>query len=319
MGEDPVRIPLAIYNGRCLDDGSAPVAIDLALLVHLEWLTVHVSLVVAQIHDGGVSLVADTKISFRHDETLTRQSYRNALPKVLVLRDDLAIGITGNIDEHLLERLVRLRDSSVSDLLAAAERIAAAGFVVAALGPRQQLWHVHDGEREDASSRLRCWEGDVRAYDLFQQRYHEWPDSMDSAFRLLSSMQWLCSFNRVPSVGGFVTRIATTSDGFRYAADPMTVGPWFLDALAEATTDGVNITFQAPAGGDAQGFQVLPVVGRPPTIGALAYLLPEAHTAWLFPHETPWVRTAIRATSPEELIQSAKTLYGQSLTTDADG
>jgi hypothetical protein len=272
-----------------------------------------VSLVVAQIHDGGVSLVADTKITRSVDATWTRQVFKNACPKLMTLRDDVAVGITGVDPVSVLRRLVGLRYEPIENLIEAMTSIDYASFVVATLDPSPRLWKVSDGSSEERSSIGRCWAGDHGAYEIFQQRYHEWSEKLGSAFRLMSSMQWLLSFNPVESVGGYLTMVATTSEGFRFVANPMTVGPWFLEGLSQAMSDGFRLTFSVPHGGDPNGHQVLPAVGRPPTVGALAYYVPQAGVAWLFCHESPWEPIPLNVDSMAKLIELAAAKYGQTL------
>ncbi len=275
--------------------------------------TVGVSLVVAQIHDGGISLVSDTKITHKFDETWTRQVFKNALLKLMILRDDVVVGITGDNPDIGLRWLVEFRDQSVEDLVKAMVNIDYASFVVAELGSSPQLWKVSAGSTEERSSVGRCWSGDHDAYELFQQQYHEWPEEMDPAFRLMSSMQWLLSFNPVESVGGYLTRVATTSEGFRFIADPTMVGPWFLEGLSQATPDSLRFTFHAPPGGDPNGYHILPVAGRSPTASALAYYVPQAGVSWLFCHESPWKAVTLRTDSIPELIELAATKHGRAL------
>lgn len=287
----------------------------MGVAIHAGWcLDGSVSLVVAQMHDDGISLVGDTKITKKFDETWTRQVLRNACPKLVILRDDVAVGITGDNPDIVLRRLVGLRDQPVEVLLEAMLNIDYASFVVAALRPSPQLWKVSAGSTEERSSVGRCWAGDHDAYEFFQQRYHEWPEEIGPAFRLMSSMQWLLNFNPVESVGGYLTRVAVTSEGFRFIADPMTVAPWFLEGLAHVTADAFRLTLHVPLGGDPNGYQVLPAVGRPPTAGALAYYVPQTGVSWLFCHESPWEAVPLKTDSMPELIESARTNYEQILT-----
>ncbi len=53
------------------------------------------SLVVGEIHDGRISLVGDTKVTFAGDDRSTRHVFENAFPKVLILRDACASGSPG--------------------------------------------------------------------------------------------------------------------------------------------------------------------------------------------------------------------------------
>ena len=95
----------------------------------------------------------------------------------------------------------------------------------------------------------------------FQQRYHEWPGAANPAFRLMSSMQWLLNFNPIESVGGYLTRVVRTTEGFRFVADSVMVGPWFLDGLIHAASDGLKLALHLPSGGDRNKYQVLLLLG----------------------------------------------------------
>lgn len=247
------------------------------------------SLVVGEIDDSTISLVADTKITYQEDPTRTRRTLRHALPKLVILRTGLAAGHAGRGPERLLTALVAARELEIAATLANAVAIREASFVFASLHPAPQLWQVAGGEIEERSSIGRAWVGDPQAYECFQRRYHEWPDGTPRTFRLMSSMQWLLNFEPVPSVGGYLTRVATTEDGFRYADDPATVGPNRTQVMhVTATTDSLTLQLTVPDGADQTVYSILPVVGSPPTPGALAYLIPEAGIALLFPAHSPW-------------------------------
>jgi hypothetical protein len=278
-----------------------------------------VSLVVAEIHDETVSLVADTKISFRGDPSRTRQVFQYALPKLLILRDTLAAGYAGSQPERILRALVGARELAMSSVLEQAQAIPHASIAFASLDPDPQLWKVSNGQIENRSSIGRSWVGDQQAYEFFQRRYHGWPDGTDAAFRLMSSMQWLLSFQPVPSVGGYLTRISTTKNGFRYAADTTTVGPWQMQATrVRAVSDSYTLEVALPDGGETTSYSIRPAVGRPPTPGALAYLIPEAGTAQLFPQESPWQPIKLAVSSMANLISHAADEHGQTLTSGLD-
>lgn len=266
----------------------------------------------AQIHGTRISAVADTKITFYGDDTRTRQVFQNASPKLVILRDDVLVGVAGDNPDRAMQRLVGLRDRPAEELLESMVAMGYASFILATLSPSPSLLEVSGGQIEDRSSVRRAWIGDQAAYELFQKRYHEWPEDVGTDFRLMSSMQWLLSFNPVPSVGGYLTRAVSTDEGFRFIADPAKVGPWFVEALRDATSDGVALALQVPEGGDIAGYDVLPAVGRPPTVGALAYYIPQTGTAWLFRHESPWAATVLVVESMEELAAAAAE-YGQTV------
>ena len=65
------------------------------------------SLVVGEIHDGRISFVADTKVTYAGDDRSTRRVFENAFPKVLILRDDLCVGLAGNDPEGVPNHFAR--------------------------------------------------------------------------------------------------------------------------------------------------------------------------------------------------------------------
>ena len=271
------------------------------------------SLVVGEVHDGGVSLVADTKVTHRHEDSRTRQVFENALPKLVLLREDLCVGIAGNDPVGTLTTLVDNRARSLQDLTELAVATPHASFVIAALGPSPQLWQVRAGRAENRSSVGRAWVGDHDAYEIFQEQYAQWPDGVDPAFRLLSSLQWLLTWNQVPSVGGYHTRVATTPQGFRFMADATNVGPEELHGFAAIDDGKLTLHLRPTADGDQSFLPLLCAVGRPPTFGALAYYVAPAGLALLFSHSAPMEPIAFRARSLAELIEVAAVGYGQNL------
>src|SRR5687767_12911799 len=88
----------------------------------LYWLTSRrsgpVTLVVAGIHDGGISMVADTKITYDDDPARTLQVFTEALPKLVIVTDDLAVGYAGVGPRFLLDQVVSVRDLPLAELLA---------------------------------------------------------------------------------------------------------------------------------------------------------------------------------------------------------
>lgn len=271
------------------------------------------TLAVAEIHDGGISLVADTKITYSDDPTRTTRELYAGVPKLAILRDDLCVAYAGNDGVGTLEFLINHRHATVDALT---ERLAArahASHVIASLeGPT--LVTIRRGTVEPRGGVARTWVGDQAAFEVFQQRAGEWPESIDTGFRLLSSLQFLIHFKVVESVGGLHTRVATTLDGFRYCADQATVGPERLETTKiERLDDGVTLSARVPHGGDVGSMSLLCAVGRPPTFGALAYLIPEAQLGIVFCHDAPWLPTQVQASTLPELVETARVELGQTL------
>ncbi|MEU8003207.1 hypothetical protein AB0B66_18780 [Catellatospora sp. NPDC049111] len=282
------------------------------------------SLVVAQIHDGRISLVADTKITDYNDVTKTRRVLTNAVPKILILRERVAVGITGDNHHLVLQKLVEIRDEPLAVLREQMHEIAVrwdshgsvVSFVLAGMEPEAQLWEIGPDTAEERTAYNRAWAGDLAAYNYFRQRFDESATgyySSDMGWRLLSSMQWLTSFNVVESVGGFVTRACFTGESFKFIGDFAIVGPWLMEMIREETPEGAKLALRPPRGIDPRGYQVFTATGRTPTISALAYFVPQARRAWLFRHETPWESVGLNVSSLAELLAVGASEYGQNL------
>lgn len=272
------------------------------------------TLVVAQIHDGGMSLVGDTKITRLGDDAYSRQVYVNACPKIAILRDEVAVGVAGSDPRHVFEELVAIRDQPIDVLLDAMSSMHYASFVVGVLGSVPQVWSVDEGVVEERTAVGRCYAGDLEAYEHFEEQRASSPESLGVAFSLMASMQYLLRYKVVDSVGGFLVRVATTDEGsFRFVRDQENVAPDLLNAMIREAVSNLNIVLTVPEGADPHGYQILPAVGEPPTIGALAYCMPEAGMSWLFRHESPWMAQEIPTGSPSELVRLAGEDHGQAL------
>lgn len=243
------------------------------------------TLVVAEIHDDGVSFVADTKITWTGEDRRNIRLYEAAQAKLIILRADLCVGVSGHDPHGQLERLLDLRDAHVEQVLDVLIGPSEAGFVVASLEPDPRLWSIGDGVVEERTNIRRAWTGDPEANELFRQRYAEWPTEIEVEFKLLSSMQWLMSFGPVASVGGFHTRVATTPSGFRFVADQSFVmfpyGIYDFDVVTQM------LRISPRPGTDPHGFTMLCAVGTGATPGALAYLIPQARLGLVSTHEAP--------------------------------
>lgn len=248
------------------------------------------SLVVAAIHDDQITMVSDTKVSFFYadgqpDESRTRRTFFEALPKIIVLRPDLLIGVTGDRPHEVIADLIAYRNASVEDLLDRLGAFTTAGFVVGALNPAR-LWSIDRGDVDDRTSVCRAWSGDQDAYNVFRRSWDMWPPGTDVPFLLSSSMQFLTSFDPVSSVGGFTLTADTQADGFRFQ-------PWVT---------AVELSHQ---------IHVIP--GQDPTRGALGLLIPQSGVGLLFRHEQPWSAERVSATSPHSFTQAVAETFGESL------
>jgi len=275
--------------------------------------THYMSLVVAAIHDDDqMTIVADTKVTWRKDEGRTRKTYSEALPKIVILRPDLAVGVTGEDPHRVIEELVAIRGSEVDEVLAHLLSEPEAHCVVAALNP-SRLWLTSDGSLEDRAPYRRAWAGELSAYDLFRHQEAAFPSALGVPLQLLSSMQWLTSFNAAPTVGGYAVRAGSGPSGFSFRADRTRVGPWILDVALSVSDGAVTISATVPDGGDSTTHEVLIHPGTDGTLGALGLLIPQSQVGLLFTHERPWNPVRVAATGSDEFVESAAQLHGQRL------
>lgn len=281
------------------------------------------SLVVASIHDGDrITMVSDTKVSFfdregHADEARTRRTYFEALPKIVLLRPDLMVGVTGDDPEDAIEDLVAHRNDQPEALAHHLAQLTSAGFVVAARNP-SRLWSISGGVVDDRTQVGRAWSGDRAAYDIFRQTWEKWPDGLDVPFLLTSSMQFLTSFGQVPSVGGFTLVATTYDDGYRFQPWTNFVGPSRLQ-LDSVRLAGDAATLQAavPPGGDPTTHLVHIIPGNDPTRGALAIFIPQTGVGLLFRHARPWSAQQLEASTPGELVATIAERFGEALSESA--
>ncbi|WP_433952802.1 hypothetical protein [Curtobacterium flaccumfaciens] len=272
------------------------------------------SLVEAGIDDDGrVIMVADTKVTWPQDEARGRHPFKSAVPKIVILRPDLAVGLTGEDPERVLEDLVSHRDSDVADLLDHLTTLPQNGFVVAALQPPRLVW-VGDGKVEERSSPPRAWDGDSAGHERFRSLELDWGDGVSLGFKLMSSMDSLVQWGQVASVGGFSLAV-TGSDqsGFRFVPREFTVFPDLRDATLTVDDEkamSISASFDASAGSSV--FQARIVPGSRSTPGALGIWVPGAETGLVFAEDSPHVRIKLEASSFSDFLDLAAG-RGQSL------
>lgn len=265
-------------------------------------------------------MVSDTKITYPYDgtrlvdEARTRHTYENGLVKIVILREDVAVGVAGDYADEVIRRVIAVRDSSLQELLdhlhAEQEDV---GFVVAALNPAR-LWMVHDGEVEPRASGVRAWAGDQGAYGQFQENFHEWDDGRSLQFRLMSSMQRLTSLDQRPSVGGYTIQASGESaEGFLFDPVPMVRMPEVRVTGGRIEHGRVSLTLEVPPGGDTTTSELIAFVGRGETRGAIGLLHPLAGAGRLFRHESPYESATISTSTPEEFVRIAREEHGQEL------
>lgn len=252
------------------------------------------TLVVGAFDDDQFTIVSDTKVTWEGtdghtDEARTRNTYFEALPKIVRLRGDLVVGVAGADPLRVIERLVAVRTASVADVLAHLETEANNEFVLAALHPRQ-LWEVRYGSRDDRTETpRRASAGDPDAWDRFRESFDgRGMETMDLDFRMMAGMQFLTSFDPVRSTGGLTLKVTAVHDEFRF--EPM--HSWIMPPLWP--------------GADTTSHRILVVPGDEPMRGALGLLIPETGKGRVFPEDRPWEGFTVRATCISELVTAAQ-------------
>jgi hypothetical protein len=242
--------------------------------------------------DGRVFMVADTKVTWSDDEARTNHPFKNAVPKIVILGQNLGVGITGEDPETALADLVAHKSLELEELLTHLQGQVRNGFVVAALSP-PRLFRVGDGLITPEDNPPRAWDGDPDAHEAFKRlELGRGMDRMSLDFKLVSGMDSLVHWRTVASVGGLsLTLLGTDDAGFRFVPRSVTV-------------------FEPHGGSSAYYARVVP--GGPATRGALGIWVDGARTGLLFAEPEPQVRVKIKASNFDHFIQQAQD-QGQAL------
>jgi hypothetical protein len=200
------------------------------------------TLVVAAIHDDDqVTIASDTLITW--DDQTRRSPDQYSFAKLVILRPDVAVGVTGADPHGRVRDLLAMRDESIEAILNQLADDPVAGFVVAALRPAR-LWEVFEGSIRDRTSAGMAWDGDPDARKVFEHRWvSDWKGTQlesDIPFRLMTALQALTSFPRVPTVGGITLRVHGGGEGFHFVPDRGRVlpGPEWVIFVGWGATPG---------------------------------------------------------------------------------
>ncbi len=250
------------------------------------------TLIVGAIDGDAVTITGDTKVTYDEDPIKTASLFDEALPKVILLRDNLAVGVAGAGPARMIEDLLEHRDDDIIEVLGHLRSERDGAFVVGALGPAQ-LWEVRDGKVIEVPSGQRAWAGDETAFRDFEKLADAWTPGTDEYFRLKSSMdQFVGPLGRSKSVGGFGITAISESGVFRYAPAPFTI----------FGTDDVL---------DVYSGRVIP--GDVPTPGAVGIYVERAGAGRLFTQDRTATGVKIVAPDRAAFIREAFEQHGQAL------
>jgi hypothetical protein len=143
-----------------------------------------VTFVVAKITDrdtGQVSLLADTKLTDKNNDTLNRQTLANPSQKVVIVDDDdVVVGFAGDTPQSALRQIVALRGQLTGAIEKALRSYTAEmhelegvskRFLLAVRKPYVQIIAIANGEREDRTETGTGWIGDREAFEAYSRVY----------------------------------------------------------------------------------------------------------------------------------------------------
>ena len=247
--------------------------------------------VIAKVTDhinGKVSLLADTKLTDRHDDALTRRTLSNPCQKVVIVNDDVVVGFAGDTPESALRALVGLRGEGVEAiedaLISFSQEMSrlegvSKKFLIVRRRPSLRIVVIDNGQQEDRTSIGTGWIGDPEAFRAFSAVFQN--ENFQSIAhhdqRFVGAMAYLIGMEDVESVGGYMVRVTGDRErAFRFQVDPGFVMPWDLEGtVAQQSEQSVGLTLSLPEGADPTRHTRIPVPGKEPTYGALAHYIPE--------------------------------------------
>lgn len=244
------------------------------------------TLVVADVFaDDQIALVSDTLVTWDPGERVATPGTEE-LAKLVILRDDLAVGVSGTDPHGRIRDAIAMRDSTVEDVISMLEEDPYAAFIVARLDP-VGLWQIEPGRAVEVTARGHAWSGDEAAHDdEYLPRFNREFLNDPLPFRQMTAMQALTSFRRAATIGGRALRVVTDEGRFRFAADAQYV---------------LGVEDSAVA------------VGEAPTPGAVGVFYAHLGTGGLFRHEAPDLPVRIDARSIDEFCELASVRHGQTL------
>lgn len=261
---------------------------------------------IAAVQDGdSITIVSDTKVTYKESAIDTARVFKLALPKILLLRDNLAVAIAGEGPIEIARRLMPHRDESLYDVLAHLRDEEGGGFIVASL-ESPGLWVVADRDVRSITAGEVALEGDRSAFEGFERDFRSWGDDHPGT-RLLMAMDRIVGPLGVhESIGGYCLAASSSSGAFRFTSRQTTIAPRIEHRSAiSLTADDVRLRMQAPR--DASDWcQVQVLGGTEHTPGAVGIFVQQAEAGRLYPHDRTFEGDDISAPHAEAFIEEAR-------------
>lgn len=229
------------------------------------------TLVAAILHEGVISFVGDTKVTWDHDALRTADLYTEARIKIVLLRDDLAVALSGDAPQELIEDLMPMRNLSAGALAQALQYKKRLDdqdrdYLVASLAD-MQLWKIRGPEFrvDEVPAGELAGIGDMQAFAAYEAAVMAGP-AEEIPVRMTDAMAALIINPAYPSVGGYVVSAASFPEGFRFVASGVAIAPETDAEIAQPVSGGPSIlTLEAPAGpSDWHAAWVLPGAEKTP-------------------------------------------------------
>jgi hypothetical protein len=269
-----------------------------------------VTLVVADLEEGGVTLVGDTQLT--DPRTTTRPHLFNGALKIVTLQRGIAVAYAG--DHHAAVGAIRAldvnRDSAVgSDEIEHAllrehrSWNGAIDFLVASLYPTVRLSAIRDGVIAEPSGG-RSWIGDIAGFNHFQLAASLNP-GVSTRQILREAMASVIADPSIPHVGGIVVAVYPSRHGFFYSG-----GVELVSDGRQVIPSGV-LTDVTWAQGAATGSftQILLTPPDASGIGAIGLFLREASAGALYHPLASPDPIVISATTQNEFVADVEARF----------
>lgn len=265
---------------------------------------------IAAVRDGDfIAIVSDTKVTYEENAIHTARLFTFALPKIVLLRDDLAVALSGDGPVEVVRRLMAHREDELSDLLNHLVKEEGRGFIVATLNP-SSLWVVADGERKSIPSGDLALEGDKLAFADFEREVQSWRGESPGNALMMAMDHFAGPLGGYPSIGGYSLFADSRSGAFRLVSRQTTIAPR-IDTPSALGVAGSGARLTIPAG-SSQWYQSQILAGVDPTPAAVGIYIEQAEAGQLFSHDAPYEGFTIPAPTAGAFIAAAL-LHGQHL------
>lgn len=253
------------------------------------------TLVAGIAYEGGLTLVSDTKLSFKKDTIASSRVFENAMNKIALLSDDVAVTISGTNAPLIQERLFALSDRSPLAVIDHLKTEKDGGFLLASR-KNPAIYAVREGTVDRIPKGDLALEGSASAFPIFRALLQSGAHVFHPSENVRASMDSMVQgVHGHPDVGGFVLTVTETREGFRYMAGHSRIAPPVTEE---------NGQLVAPAG-RSDWLDVMILAGAGATPRAVGIYIVQARRGRLFPQNAPHRATVLAGATQDEFIENA--------------